>query len=92
MSRCPTPNMEARATWWLLAAAIAPLSTRARPGATVSMLLAWTQVKSDLDLKRFTIRTVAALIRRSKAWTDYCDAERQLQQAIKLLGKARLVS
>jgi hypothetical protein len=27
-----------------------------------------------------------------RAWADYCDAERPLQQAIKLLGKARLAA
>ena len=70
----------------------APYSLRPKPGATVSMPLTWTQVKADLDPKRFTIRTVPALIRKSKAWADYCDAERPLQQAIKLLGKARLAA
>jgi hypothetical protein len=59
---------------------------------TVSMPLTWTQVKADLDPKRFTIRTVPALIRKSRAWADYCDAERPLQPAIKLLGKARLAA
>jgi bifunctional non-homologous end joining protein LigD len=75
-----------------MATAVAPLSTRARPSATVSMPLTWTQVRADLDPKKFTIRTVPALIRKSKAWADYCDAERPLEQAIKLLGKARLAA
>ncbi|EJC85528.1 DNA ligase D [Rhizobium leguminosarum bv. trifolii WSM2297] len=71
-----------------MATAVAPLSPRARPGATVSMPLTWTQVKSDLDPKRFTIRTVPALLSKSPAWEDYGDGQRPLEQAIKRLGKA----
>ncbi len=72
-----------------MATAVAPLSPRARPGATVSMPLTWMQVKADLDPRRFTIRSVPALLKRSKAWADYCDGERALENAIKRLGKAR---
>ena len=72
-----------------MATAVAPLSPRARPGATVSMPLTWTQVKSELDPKRFTVRTVPALLAKSSAWQDYCDGERSLEQAIKRLGKGR---
>ncbi|OWW02380.1 ATP-dependent DNA ligase [Rhizobium sp. R72] len=72
-----------------MATAVAPLSPRARPGATVSMPLTWTQVKADLDPKRFTVRTVPALLAKSSAWQDYCDGERPLEQAIKRLGKSR---
>lgn len=68
-----------------MATAVAPLSPRARPGATVSMPLTWTQVKSDLDPKRFTVRTVPALLAKSSAWQDYCDGQRPLEQAIKRL-------
>jgi bifunctional non-homologous end joining protein LigD len=75
-----------------MATAVAPLSTRARVGATVSMPLTWAQVTADLDPTRFTIRTVPSLIRKSKAWADYCDAERPLEQAIKRLGEARLAA
>ncbi len=70
-----------------MATAVAPLSPRARPGATVSMPLTWTQVKSDLDPKRFNVRTVPALLAKTSAWQDYCDGERSLEQAIKRLGK-----
>ena len=70
-----------------MATAVAPLSPRARPGATVSMPLTWAQVKPDLDPKRFTVRSVPSLLRRTKAWGDYCDGERALGDAIKRLGQ-----
>ncbi|KQV83153.1 DNA ligase D [Rhizobium sp. Root1220] len=69
--------------------AVAPLSPRARPGATVSMPLNWTQVKTGLDPKRFTIRTVPGLLKNSTAWQDYCDGQRSLEQAIKRLNKGK---
>ncbi|MBZ9792605.1 DNA ligase D [Rhizobium sp. 3T7] len=72
-----------------MATAVAPLSPRARSGATVSMPLNWTQLKSDLDPKRFTVRTVPALLTKTSAWQDYCDGERPLEQAIKRLGKSK---
>ena len=75
-----------------MATAVAPLSPRARPGAIVSMPLTWAQVKADLDPKRFTVRTVPALLGRSKPWVDYCDWERPLEQAIKRLSRSRLAA
>lgn len=66
--------------------AVAPLSARARPGATVSMPLNWTQVKAGLDPTRFTIRTAPDLISKSTAWADYAEAARPLKAAIKRLG------
>ena len=62
---------------------------RARPGATVSMPLTWTQVTAALDPKRFTIRTAPALMAKSAAWRDYGDGQRPLEQALKRLGKPR---
>ena len=70
-----------------MATAVAPLSPRARPGAHVSMPLTWSQVKKDLDPARYTIRTTPGLLKKTKAWADYCDAERPLAEAIRLLDK-----
>jgi bifunctional non-homologous end joining protein LigD len=70
-----------------MATAVAPLSPRGRPGAPVSMPLTWTQVKTGLDPARYTVRTVPALVKKLKAWEDYCDSDRPLANAIKRLGK-----
>ena len=72
-----------------MATAVVPLSPRAHPGAPVSMPLTWSQVKADLDPKRFTIRTVPPLLRKSRAWEDYCDSERSIEVAIERLGKKK---
>ena len=69
-----------------MSTAVAPLSPRARAGATVSMPVTWAQVKSDLDPKRYTVRSVPGLLGRSKAWEDYDDAATSIKAAIKKLA------
>ncbi|HEU0059153.1 MAG TPA: non-homologous end-joining DNA ligase [Hyphomicrobiaceae bacterium] len=68
------------------ATAVAPLSPRARPGATVSMPLAWSQLRAGLDPGRFTLATAPSLIAKSWPWRDYGDAERPLEAAIAKLS------
>jgi bifunctional non-homologous end joining protein LigD len=69
-----------------MATAVAPLSPRAREGATVSMPLEWSQIKNGLEPKRFTVRTVPALIAKSAAWKDYDKATRPLLPVLKKLA------
>ena len=70
-----------------MSTAVAPLSPRLREGAPVSMPLTWSQVKAGLDPNRYTVRTAPALVARSTAWKDYCDAVQPLEPAIlKLVG------
>lgn len=70
-----------------MSTAVAPLSPRARPGATVSMPLTWSALRADLDPGRFTLRTTSKLIGGSGAWKDYCDSGRPLKDAITQLAK-----
>jgi bifunctional non-homologous end joining protein LigD len=72
-----------------LSTAVAALSPRARDGATVSMPVTWTQVKGDLDPKRYTVRTVPGLLARSKAWDSYDDAAASIKAAMKKLAGKR---
>jgi bifunctional non-homologous end joining protein LigD len=72
-----------------MATAVGVLSPRAREGATVSMPLTWAQVRGDLDPKRYTVRTVPALLAKTKAWEGYDDAASSIKAAIKkLAGKS----
>jgi len=68
-----------------MSTAVAVLSPRARPGATISMPLTWAQVRGDLDPKRYTVRTVPALLAKSKAWDGYDDAAGPIKPAMKKL-------
>ena len=65
------------------ATAVAVLSSRARPGATISMPLHWREVKAGLDPARYTVRSGPAALRKSKPWDGYAQAERSLSSAIR---------
>jgi bifunctional non-homologous end joining protein LigD len=69
-----------------MATAVALLSPRVREGATVSMPLTWAQVRGDLDPKRYTVRTVPALLARTKAWEGYDDAASSIKAATRKLA------
>jgi bifunctional non-homologous end joining protein LigD len=69
-----------------MSTAVAVLSPRARDGATVSMPVTWAQVRGDLDPKRYTVRTVPALLAKTKAWEAYDEAAASIKPAIKRLA------
>jgi bifunctional non-homologous end joining protein LigD len=50
---------------------VAPYSVRRRPGATISMPLAWDEVTARLDPRRFTIRTLEKHIADGDPWSDF---------------------
>jgi bifunctional non-homologous end joining protein LigD len=69
-----------------MSTAVAVLSPRAREGATVSMPVTWAQVRGDPDPGRYTVRTVPALLAKTKAWEGYDKAAASIKPAIKKLG------
>jgi bifunctional non-homologous end joining protein LigD len=71
------------------ATAVAPLSPRARAGAPVSMPLTWSQVGKGLEPSLYTLRSVPALLAKSKAWEDYSRAEQPLPRLLKRLATGR---
>jgi bifunctional non-homologous end joining protein LigD len=57
---------------------VTPYSVRRRPGATVSMPLAWDEVTARLDPRRFTIRTLEKRVASGDPWSDFKKRAQQL--------------
>jgi bifunctional non-homologous end joining protein LigD len=72
-----------------LSTAVAPLSPRAREGATVSMPLEWSKVRKGLEPTKFTLRTVPSLLRKSQPWSDYDKGARSMVNAVQKFSKSR---
>ena len=70
-----------------MSTAVAVLSPRARDGATVSMPLTWAQVqRRSRSEDAITVRTVPALLAKTKAWDGYDDAASSIKAAMKKLA------
>ena len=67
------------------ATAVAVLSSRARPGAPISMPIHWKDVKAGLDPARYTVSSGPAILKKSKPWEDYGQGARSLAAAIRKL-------
>ncbi|MDP9088215.1 MAG: DNA ligase D [Pseudomonadota bacterium] len=63
--------------------AVAVLSPRARVGAPISMPIHWKDVKATLEPARYTVRTGAGYLTKSKPWADYLQSARSLSKAIR---------
>ncbi len=63
--------------------AVAVLSSRARAGAPISMPIHWKEVKATLDPSRYTVRSGASLLAKSKPWEGYEQSARSLRSAIR---------
>jgi len=61
----------------------AAYSARAKPGATISMLLTWKQVQKGVKISDFTIKNAPGLLRKnSDVWKDFFAS----RQVLKLTG------
>jgi bifunctional non-homologous end joining protein LigD len=66
------------------ATAIAAYSTRARPGAPVSVPLGWDELSADVRSDHFTVATVPDRLagRRRDPWDDYDRSARRVTRAM----------
>jgi bifunctional non-homologous end joining protein LigD len=72
-----------------VATAVAVLSPRARAGATVSMPIAWRDMKKGLAPHSFTVRTAAQRLSKTKPWKDYAASAGSLADAISRATRSR---
>lgn len=61
--------------------AVAPYSTRARPGAAVSMPLAWSELNADIGPAYFTVKNTPTRLQALDAdpWADFAEAAKPLK-------------
>ena len=52
------------------------------------MPLTWAQVRGSLDPKKYTVRTVPALLAKTKAWEGYDEVTSSIKAAMKKLAES----
>jgi bifunctional non-homologous end joining protein LigD len=57
---------------------VAPWSVRHRPGAPISVPLAWDEVDARLDPSAFTLRTIERRLREPDPWAGFFEARQRL--------------
>jgi len=66
-----------------MATAVAPWSPRARPGAGLAFPLSWSQVRTGLDPRAYTLHDAAALLKKPDPWKDFRDGAVNLRPVLK---------
>jgi bifunctional non-homologous end joining protein LigD len=70
-----------------MATAVAPWSPRARDGATISVPLAWSQLKKGLNPAAFAIASAAPVLKRGDPWKELAASAVSLEAAKTKLEK-----
>jgi bifunctional non-homologous end joining protein LigD len=65
------------------ATAIAPYSSRARPGAPIAVPLAWQELAEHEETPLWTVRSVAERLARPDPWADMADARQTITRTMK---------
>ena len=64
-----------------MATAVAPWSTRARPGATIATPLSWAQFRSTLDPSTYNLAGMKKVLKLTDPWGDLAESAVSLEDA-----------
>lgn len=71
-----------------MATAVAPWSTRGRPGANIATPLSWNQLRSSLDPSTYNLADIDAVLKLKDPWKDLAASAVPLEDARRRLTKA----